>query len=175
MSGTEHCAGCGLEIEGGSEGCQALFDELLARDFSDARYFRVHRTMVDTYCLQHPERYCVSGKSLAAHLCGLCWALENEGGRAVGPEQLQRWLNGNPKIDKPLLPSHRGELTIADVRSAPDPASYANAVDRWARATWSAYRELQPLARVWLESASKMTGADKHGQKRSTVSDRRQS
>ena len=58
-------------------------DKLLARDFSDVTYFRVHRLLVDTYCVQHPERYCVSFKSLAAHLVGLCWSLEHSGSRAV--------------------------------------------------------------------------------------------
>ena len=64
----ERCSGCGLVVPGGTAGCQAIMDEVLARDFSDVLYFRVHRMMVDTYSLQHPERYCASAKSLAAHL-----------------------------------------------------------------------------------------------------------
>jgi hypothetical protein len=56
---------------------------LLARDFTDAAYFRVHRMIVDTYCLQHPDRYCVSAKSLAAHLTGLCWLIEHGGSREL--------------------------------------------------------------------------------------------
>lgn len=72
---TERCSGCGLVVRGGTAGCQAIMDDLLARDFSNVAYFRVHRMMVDTYCLQHPERYCVSAKSLAAHLTGLCWLI----------------------------------------------------------------------------------------------------
>lgn len=56
----EQCSGCGLVVRGGTHGCQAIMDELLARDFSEVLYFRVHRMMVDTYCLQHPDRYCVS-------------------------------------------------------------------------------------------------------------------
>lgn len=166
MPEKERCAGCGLEVEGGSDGCKILFDELLARDFTDARYFRVHRTMVDAYCLQHPDRYCASGKSFAAHLCGLCWALEKEGGRATGPEKLQQWLDGNTKVDKPELPEFRGEVTIGDVRDAPDPESYADAVDRWARSTWAAYRDLQPLAREYLESVSKMSAKGSNHKKR---------
>ena len=39
------------------------------------------------------------------------------------PELVQQWLNGNVNIPKPLLPTHRGELTIADVRSAPEVGS----------------------------------------------------
>jgi len=46
------CAACGLVVAGGSEGCHALFQELLARDFGDYRYGRVHRLMVDAYAVQ---------------------------------------------------------------------------------------------------------------------------
>jgi hypothetical protein len=149
----EPCSGCGLVVSGGTAGCQAIMDELLARDFSDINYFRVHRITVDTYCLQHPDRYCVSAKSLAAHLTGLCWLIEHRGSRAVGSESLRRWLNGAPRIEKPEIPSFRGRLTVADVAEAPDPEAHAQAVDRWARCTWEAYSALHSLARYWIEQA----------------------
>jgi hypothetical protein len=38
-------------------GCGAATD-CAARELADARYARHHRLVVDTYCLQHPERYC---------------------------------------------------------------------------------------------------------------------
>jgi uncharacterized protein DUF5946 len=135
---TERCAGCGLAVAGGTAGCQALMDELLARDFSDVIYFRVHRLMVDVYSLQHPDRYCASAKSLAAHLTGLCWLLEHDGSRAVGSEPLRRWLDGSPRLEKPEIPAFRGALTLADVRAAADPEAYA---------------VLQPLARDWIRLA----------------------
>lgn len=147
------CDGCGLRVEGGTEGCRALFDELVGRDFSHALYFRLHRLLVDVYSLQHPDRYCKSAKSLAAHLCGLCSILEDGASRAVGDEALRRWLDGKVDLDKPELPAFRGELTIDSVRHAPDPETYARALDRWARSTWEAYAALHPLARDWLERA----------------------
>jgi len=128
-------------------------NELLARDFSSVVYFRVHRMMVDTYCLQHPARYCVSAKSFAAHLTGLCWLIEHGGSRAVGSESLRRWLNGIPRIEKPEIPSFRGSHTLADVREAPDPEAHARAVERWARSTWEAYSALHSLARHWIQQA----------------------
>jgi hypothetical protein len=156
---TGPCSGCGLDVPGGTAGCQAIMDELLARDFSDINYFRVHRMTVDTYCLQHPDRYCVSAKSLAAHLTGLCWLIEHGGSRAVGSESLRRWLNGSPGIEKPEIPSFRGRLTVADVAGAPDPGAHAQAVDHWARCTWEAYSALHSLARYWIEQA--LTGRRK--------------
>ena len=136
----------------GTAGCQALFDEVLVRDYSDFRYGRFHRKMVDAYCLQHPDRYCASAKSLAAHLTGLCWAFEHGGHPSVG-RALLRWFDASPAIDKPELPASRGEMTIAGVHAAPDAEAHALAVERWARSTWEAYAELQPLARRWLAEA----------------------
>ena len=109
---------------------------------------------VDTYSLQHPDRYCISAKSLAAHLTGLCWLLELAGNRAVGSESLRRWLDGQPRMEKPAVPSFRGRLTVADVRDAADPDAYARAVEAWARSTWEAYASLHSLAHHWIEQAS---------------------
>lgn len=150
---TERCSGCGLDVRSGPAGCQSIFDELLARDFSDVAYFRVHRMMVDTYSLQHPDRYCLSAKSLVAHLTGLCWLIEHGGSRAVGSEALRRWLNGTPRIEKPEIPSFRGRLTIADVYEAPNPEAYARALEGWAHSTWEAYSALHSLARHWIQQA----------------------
>lgn len=75
----EPCSGCGLVVPGGAAGCRALFEELLARDFTNSAYFRVHRMMVDVYSLQHPER--ASAKSLAAHLTNLCRLIGNGSGQ----------------------------------------------------------------------------------------------
>jgi hypothetical protein len=152
-AGTDRCPGCGLVVPGGAAGCQAIMDELLARDFSDVAYFRVHRLLVDTYSLQHPDRYCVSAKSAAAHLTGLCWLIERGGSRAVGSESLRRWLNGPARIEKPALPAHRGKLTIAEARAAATPEAHAEAVERWARSTWDAHAALHARARAWIQEA----------------------
>ncbi len=149
----ERCSGCALGVAGGTAGCQAIFDELLARDFGDVGYFRLHRLLVDTYSLQHPERYCASAKSLAAHLMGLCWAIEHEGNRATGNNSLRRWLDGTPRLEKPELPCFRGELTVASLREASTPEAYARAVETWARFTWEAYSSLHSLARQWIQQA----------------------
>jgi hypothetical protein len=149
----ECCNGCGLLIKGSTEACQAIFEELMERSFNDGLYFSVHRMVVDTYSLQHPDRYCKSAKSLAAHLCGLCQIIEEGANRAVGEEILRRWLDGRVSLNKPEIPEFRGELTIGDVREAPDPLAYAEVVERWAVSTWQAYSPLHDLARKWLRRA----------------------
>jgi uncharacterized protein DUF5946 len=143
----DSCEGCGLVIAGGTAGCQGLFDELRSRQLVASPY-QAQRMTVDTYCLQHPDRYCVSAKSLAAHLTGLCWALERSG-IPSGLKALQRWLNGPARIEKPPVPSFRGALTVADVGNTPDP----EAIKRWARSTWKAYSPLHPVARLWVDEA----------------------
>ena len=46
------CADCGASVEQGKVGCLKLFEEILAREFSDYRYGRIHRLTVDDYSLQ---------------------------------------------------------------------------------------------------------------------------
>jgi hypothetical protein len=151
------CTGCGLVIEGGREGCRAIFDEVIALHFSNASYFGVHRLFVDTYCMQHTEEYCVSFKSLAAHLAHLCWSLEYGGGRAVPNEMIRRWVERHPHLEKPALPDERGALTVADVARAVTPAEHQQAVDAWARTTWDAYAPLHSTARHWVDLALSAT------------------
>ncbi|MDQ3870181.1 MAG: DUF5946 family protein [Chloroflexota bacterium] len=151
QAGRSQCAGCGAWIRDGTAGCQAIFEEIGARAWADLRYARRQRMVVDTYCLQHPERYCVSAKSLAAHLTGLAWAFEYGEHPSVARAVL-RFLDGNPSLQKPDLPASRGAMTIADV-AASGPDGFAAAVEGWAHCTWDAYAALQPLARQWIEEA----------------------
>jgi len=147
------CAGCGALQPGGERGCQANFERLLLRDFSDVRFFRVHRTMVDAYCLQHPARYCASTKSLAAHLCGLAAAIDGGGSFAQGETALQRFLDGTSPLTKPELPARRGDVTICSLDGIDDPAAHAAAVTAWAKSVWTAHAALHTTAREWLENA----------------------
>jgi len=147
--GHEVCSECGLRSGPGEPNCAALRDALLARDFEQpVLYWKDHRLAVDTYCLQHSS-YVESAKSLAAHLCGLCVALEHANDPVI-LKGIQRWLDSKPKLLKPALPSLRGNLTIADVCGIEEPLAYGRAVEAWGRSVWEAYSGLQPLAREWV-------------------------
>jgi len=150
---SDRCPGCGLLVAGGTAGCQLIMDELLALHFSEATYFGVHRLFVDTYCLQHPDRYCVSFKSLAAHLAHLCWSLEHGGSRAIPSEAIRQWVERHPNLEKPALPEFRGQMTVSDVAKASGPAEHHRAVERWARVTWEAHADLHSAARHWVKMA----------------------
>ena len=157
------CPSCGAVVAGGAAGCQTLADELLARDFSDALYFAVHRLSIDAYSVQHPERYCAGRHGLVAHLGGLCSILEGGASPAVGDPALQRWLSGGPQVEHPTPPAFRGAVTVLEAHHASDPASYAAAVRRWAESAWEAYAELQPLAREWVRRARETPRSRRRG------------
>jgi hypothetical protein len=144
------CSGCGLLVSGGNDGCQTLFDDESVREYGDVLYAGRRRLVVDTYALQHPERYCASATSLVAHLTGVCIAIEHRAREEQLNAAVQRWLSRRPELHKPILPIGRGPLTIADILSAPDPIAHRAVVERWARGTWAAYADLQPVARAWV-------------------------
>lgn len=146
------CTECGFQVPDGSAGCLAMFEQLIARDFSDFRYFPHHRLMVDVYAVQHPTQYCASVKSLMGHVGGLCCQFEYGGDPAIYRTFL-RSLNGTLPIEKPPVPRFRGEITIAHVKDAPDPDSYARAIEEWARPAWQAYADLHSLAGNWIRAA----------------------
>lgn len=148
---SESCAGCGLAIAGGTAACNDLFMELVARASGDLRYGRLQRFMVDVYALQHPDAYCESAKSFAAHLCGLCCAMEFDAAPSVH-DAILRWLNGPAPVARPSAPEARGALTIADVRAMP-PETYEAALRRWAESVWVAYAPLHATAREWVNAA----------------------
>lgn len=140
---------CGLEPGDAEAGCAARRDRLFARAFEQpALYWRFHRLAVDSYALQHAA-YIRSAKSFAAHVGGLCIALER-GNDAALHRMLVAWLNGVPDIRKPAISDHRGALTIDHVAGIDDPAVYGQAVEEWARSVWTAYQDTQDLAREWV-------------------------
>jgi len=148
------CEECGADVAQGKAGCVQIFEEILAREFSDYRYGKIHRLTVDAYSLQHPEAYMRSGKSFAAHLTGMCAALEYEDPPALN-RAVQKWLSANPKIDKPVdLPDQRGNLTITYIHRASDADEHIQRVREWARDVWSAWSEHHYLARVLIGTAT---------------------
>jgi Family of unknown function (DUF5946) len=84
-----------------------MFEELHARELKFGTSYRLHRTTVDTFALQHPDRYCASAKSFAAQLKGLCAAFEHNSHPSV-LEASRRWLDGKRPLVKPTLPTNRG-------------------------------------------------------------------
>lgn len=153
LTTSKTCGQCGAAVAG-LDGCRALFDDLLAREFGDYRYARLHRLMVDTYALQHPEQYMRSAKSFAAHLTGMCAAMETPEAAAIN-RAVQQWLNGPKPIDRPAdVPAgQRGDVTIVYVHEAAEPDEYLRRVQEWARSAWAAWASHHARAREWIALA----------------------
>ena len=148
---TSSCPSCGAEGVGGLAGCEARFQEVVGREFSQMELFQVHRLTVDCYSLQHPDRYMKSAKSAVAHLVGICWAMEGTDDPTVAMA-ISRFLDGNPEFARPEPPPPlaRGSLTINSIHAAPDSAAHVARVREWARDVWEAWRDHHDQARAWV-------------------------
>ncbi|HEV2298171.1 MAG TPA: DUF5946 family protein [Candidatus Acidoferrales bacterium] len=151
-SEVEMCPDCGAPVAGGSAGCQALFNQIGVRSYENPGYAAAHELFVDAYCLQHPEPYCHSAKSYAAHLTRMCCGIERGGDRKIY-RAIHIWLSGPAKIEKPEVLASRGELTIAHVQAARSVEEHQKSVREWAENIWKAYAPQHALARKWLDAA----------------------
>jgi hypothetical protein len=122
-----------------------MFDDFLARSFSDLTYGRFHRILVDLYSLQHPDKYCRSAKSFAAHLTGLCCVMEHDGDVRVN-SAIQKWLSGKVDLEKPVMPKRRGDVNTSHFVELDD-VDVAAMFDEWRREVWNAYSDHHALAR----------------------------
>jgi Family of unknown function (DUF5946) len=157
------CPGCGLALPirrgpahpyiGASPACWALFGEVLAREFGDPAYFRLHQLTVDTYAVQHPgapERRSI--QSIALHLMTLCLVVEDGADPREGPK-LHKRLVGRVPFHWLEPPRPNGRITVADVVRARTPAEHERAVEAWARDVWAAWEPHHPTIRRWIEQA----------------------
>jgi hypothetical protein len=135
-----------------------MWDTLLARSFSELAYARFHRLLVDLYSLQHPDTFCRSAKSYAAHLTGLCVAQDHGGDSRINAA-VQNWLSG-PRDDltKPPVPTARGTLDLTHVLRATDAHDVAPRVAAWSDDVWAAFGELHGVARQWISLAGRSAG-----------------
>lgn len=155
------CVGCGAlfpDTDGpthrymeSSPGCWACFGEVLAREYSDYRYARVHRLTVDAYAVQHPGRPSPqSVQSVALHLMSLCAILEEDVEHRTATAMLKRASAQKDLFHWLEPPSSTGRVTVLDVRRASDPDEHAAVVREWAESAWSAWSHHHASVRTWL-------------------------
>jgi hypothetical protein len=144
------CPECGAPGVATSEACEKRLQDLGLERFDDSELATDWRLIVDCYSVQH-DRYIHSGRSLAAHLTGVCIALEHGGDESL-LRAVQQWLSGTRELPKPAVPASRGDVTIDDViRAAPEERHAV--VRRWAASSWAAWSAHQELARGWIKDA----------------------
>lgn len=164
------CPGCGARVPAparapthdyieSSPGCWALFNELLARELSDASYGAVHRHTVDVYAVQHPgagDRR--QRQSVALHLIGLCQWLEHGMAQDRLTTVTQR-LASEDRAWPALEPRPAAyQMTVADVHRARTGEEHRALVRRWAESTWDAWSAHHPQVRAWAAAASRHAG-----------------
>jgi hypothetical protein len=155
------CPGCGVElkhVEGpvhryleSSAACWALYGEVLAREYSDPAYMRVHRLTVDAYAVQHPGQPSPQTiQSAALHLMSLCLVLEESASfeaataamqAAAGRKGMYRWLDP---------PADRGAIDVARVHAAATAGEHADIVRALANSAWEAWSVHHAEIRAWL-------------------------
>jgi hypothetical protein len=165
------CVGCGAFVSnsdesthdyiGSTPGCWSIYCEVLAKEYSDYRFGRVHRLTVDSYAVQHPgkpERRSI--QSVAVHLIGLHLSLELKFDRMLAPKILQAAADRSDSFSWLEPPESLGLMTIVDVhRAGDDPNEHTRLVNEWAHSTWKAWGRHHPKVRQW---ASEIVNAKAH-------------
>lgn len=156
------CCGCGEDFPEStgpthsymlsSPGCWDAYGRVLAREYENPQYARLHRLTVDAYAVQHPG---VDGpqarNSVGIHLSRLClmldcgWSMEraNEAMLAITAKKRHYpWL---------APPPDRGAVTVKNVLVAQNPSEHLGAVERWAQSAWQAWAEHHATVHGWVE------------------------
>lgn len=156
----EKCPGCGAVFRAvsgsihrymeSSPGCWAVYGEVLAREYSDPRYFQIHRLSVDSYAVQHPGRPSrQSIQSVGLHLIRLYMFIEqglaaeaaNDAMLTAGTiKHTFKWLEPPPSL---------GDVTVLDVYNAGTLDKHIETVKRWANSVWQVWTPHHPTIKEW--------------------------
>lgn len=159
------CFSCGGEFEdiegpvhrymASSPGCWAAFGEVLAREYSDAAYFEVHRLSVDAYAVQHPGTPSPQTIGpIGVHLMRLCLFHEHE----LTPERANDAMLRASKNKASFIwlepPGMLGAITVGDVVKVNDVEKHKSIVRRWAGEAWAAWMPHHQQVHQWLSASS---------------------
>lgn len=154
------CPGCGAVFPliegpthryiGASAGCWAIFGEVLAREYEDVGYWRVHRLTVDAYAAQHPGVPSPQSiRSVAIHLLGLYVSIEQGASLGQVGKVLERAAGRRTEYIWLPPPASPGDVTVLDVHAAADAEEHADRVWRWAKSVWEAWAAHHATIRMW--------------------------
>jgi hypothetical protein len=155
------CPGCGglfEEREGpthrymlSSPACWAVYGEVLAREYRDPAYGRVHRLSVDAYAVQHPGTPSAQSiQSVAVHLIRLCLLLDKGVDLRRANALIKAAAESEQKYTWLTPPASLGAITVADVYKARDADEHERLVRAWAAAAWDAWAPHHATIRSWL-------------------------
>lgn len=155
-----YCSGCGALLDA-SEGpvhkymqsspaCFALFNQLLAYEYSDAALLATHRLTVDTYAVQHPGRAKTRQQiqSVGLHLARLSIQLTHNS----PPKETNAVMLSLGKHKQTLLylePPEHFQMTVADVVAFAGQPQHADKVREWAKSAWDDWSEHHNYIQRW--------------------------
>jgi hypothetical protein len=130
-------------------GCWRVYNDVLAKEYGDREYRKVHRLTVDTYAAQHatgddPRQV----QSVTIHLLALHLNLE----KGQPEEKIRKTMDFVIKRNKETFcklqrPSFVGIMNIVDVAGARDAAQHQLLVSAWAHQVWMAWVPVHELIR----------------------------
>jgi len=149
------CPECGAIVPDGFASCNAVFNDVCAREYGDPIWGAAHLMTVDAYVLQHSSQH--GPRSNAFHLMRLCRLIEHGDNPAIGrrpPRQqgkaLEKHYRSFPYLPPPSQP---GSIAIVDVHGARTPQEHIERVRSYAQSVWNAWTVHHAWAREWATSA----------------------
>ena len=154
------CSGCGARLEAlegpthdymeGSPACFALFNQLLACEYSDRSLLPTHRLTVDTYAVQHPGRDKTRKQiqSVGLHLARLGLQLAS----SRPPKETNDVMLGLGKHKHTLEyiePPKQFSKTVADIAEFAGTSHHPDKVREWAISTWNDWSDQHDYIVNW--------------------------
>lgn len=162
MTTTQTCPGCQFEFSPiqikphpyleAASGCWDTYTRVLAKEYSDPDYFKVHRVTVDAYAASHPGRpEARTIQSINLHLIGLCMVFELGKDPESSTPYLQlakdkfhnefQWLEGRKKA----------EICVSRVLLSKDAKSHQKLVLDWGKTVWQSWSNTHAMIRSYCE------------------------
>lgn len=163
IEATSICPGCKVElpvVDGpshpymtGSSACFAMFNQILACEYSNRALMQTHRLTVDTFAVQHPgsDKTRQQIQSVGLHLARLGVQID----RKLTPRETNDVMLGLGKHKHTLEylePPDQFTITVADVVPAAGTERHSERVKAWASATWDDWAHHHSDIRRWTET-----------------------
>ena len=163
------CRGCGIQLPEiapndpthlymlSSPACWQLYGELLAWQYSDISYGKVHRLTVDTYAIQHPgdQHDQRARQSVSVHLASLYLIFIKNYNYTAATKAISAIIQQHrSKFPSLPIPEQLGQLTVQDVLKTKNSKQYQSVVERWAKASWEAWETQHPYIEQLVNNTS---------------------
>lgn len=131
-------------------GCWAIYGEILAREYEDFTYMKVHHLTVDAYAVQHPGSPSPQTiQSVAVHLISLHHQLEKGSDIETVRRAMQAATQDKGRFKWLEPPASFGEITVLNAHRAENAMQHQQIVRQWAEAAWKAWSAHHDTIREW--------------------------